>query len=143
MSAVTEKQTARKGAATAFADDLALTAPNPEEIRLQIASRVAAEEEPGTEYRIPELDTQASTIVAKLVAFDPADADAATQRIAAVEKLGEDVQRKATVASAMLKTPIRELAARGEDGGIVAQSASTNEPMIFLVLMLRFSCVLW
>jgi uncharacterized protein YaaN involved in tellurite resistance len=73
----------------------------------------------------PALDKQADEFVALVLAFnpqDPAQVDSRDQNIAAVESLGSKVQREAAHRSVMLKEPIRKLAARGEDGGEVANA---------------------
>ncbi|NIN68435.1 MAG: hypothetical protein GTO63_27750, partial [Anaerolineae bacterium] len=73
----------------------------------------------------PALNKQAEEFVALAVAFnpeDPAQMDSRDQNIAAVENLGSKIQREAAHRSAMLKEPIRKLAARGEDGGEVANA---------------------
>ena len=71
----------------------------------------------------PVLDEQAVSFVQSALSFDPQDPSKQDQRngnVAAVEALGSKTQREASHRSAMLKEPIRKLAARGEDGGEVA-----------------------
>ncbi len=73
----------------------------------------------------PALDKQASSFVQSVLQFnpeDPAQQDERTRNVAAVEGLGSKTQQEASYRSAMLKEPIRKLAARGEDGGEVAKS---------------------
>ncbi len=73
----------------------------------------------------PQLDKQANDFVAQVLQCkpdDPEHAGARDQNIAAVEDLGGKTQRDAAHRSAMLKEPIRKLAARGEDGGQVANA---------------------
>ena len=73
----------------------------------------------------PELDNKADDFVNLIMSFDPNDPaqlNAKDQKIEAVENLGSKTQKKAAHRSAMLKEPIRKLAARGEDGGVVANS---------------------
>ena len=73
----------------------------------------------------PALDKQAEDFVSRVLAFNPADetqVDLRSANIAAVESLGAKAQQEAGHRSAMLREPIRKLAARGEDGGEVAQS---------------------
>ena len=53
---------------------------------------------------------------------EPSALDARQQNAAAVEALGSKSQQEAAHRSAMLKEPIRKLAARGEDGGEVANA---------------------
>lgn len=73
----------------------------------------------------PDLELQAVTFVDSVLSFNP-DAteqlDLRDQNINAVETLGALTQKEASHRSAMLKEPIRKLAKRGEDGGVVADS---------------------
>ncbi len=73
----------------------------------------------------PQLEQQADEFVHAALAFDPNDPEQLELRarnVAAAESLGTKTQRDAAQRSAMLKEPIRKLAARGEDGGEVANS---------------------
>ncbi|MCK5333380.1 MAG: hypothetical protein KAJ24_02625, partial [Candidatus Aenigmarchaeota archaeon] len=73
----------------------------------------------------PQLDQQADDFVKAVLLFDPNDSaqiDSRDQNIAAVEMLGSKTQQEAARRSSMLKEPIRKLAARGEDGGEVANA---------------------
>ncbi len=73
----------------------------------------------------PQLDQQASAFVEAVLKIDPEDPsvqDFRQQNAAAVETLGSKSQTEAAHRSAMLKEPIRKLAARGEDGGEVANA---------------------
>jgi len=72
-----------------------------------------------------ELEKQAAEFVKKMLEFnprDPAQLPLREQGAAAVESLGAKTRQEASHRSAMLKEPIRKLAARGEDGGEVANS---------------------
>ena len=73
----------------------------------------------------PQLDQQATAFVEAVLKINPDEAsglDARQQNVAAVETLGSGSQQEAAHRSAMLKEPIRKLAARGEDGGEVANA---------------------
>jgi uncharacterized protein YaaN involved in tellurite resistance len=73
----------------------------------------------------PQLDQQASAFVQAVLSLNPEEPsalDARRQNAAAVETLGSKSQQEAAHRSAMLKEPIRKLAARGEDGGEVANA---------------------
>ncbi len=73
----------------------------------------------------PQLDQQATTFVQAVLKINPTDStglDSRQQNVAAVETLGSGSQKEAAHRSAMLKEPIRKLAARGEDGGEVANA---------------------
>jgi uncharacterized protein YaaN involved in tellurite resistance len=83
-----------------------------------------------TSITIPEvpdaqLDQQASTFVQAVLDLNPeapSALEARKQNTATVEALGSASQKEAAHRSAMLKEPIRKLAARGEDGGEVANA---------------------
>lgn len=78
-----------------------------------------------TETPDPQLDQQASDFVKAVLSLnpeEPSSLDACRQNTAAVEALGSKSQTEAAHRSAMLKEPIRKLAARGEDGGEVANA---------------------
>lgn len=73
----------------------------------------------------PKLDQQATAFVQAVLNINPEDPsalDLRQQNVAAVETLGNKSQKEAAHRSAMLKEPIRKLAARGEDGGEVANA---------------------
>jgi uncharacterized protein YaaN involved in tellurite resistance len=73
----------------------------------------------------PQLDQQATAFVQAVLGLDPKDPggqNVRQQNAAAVETLGSKSQKEAAHRSAMLKEPIRKLAARGEDGGEVANA---------------------
>jgi uncharacterized protein YaaN involved in tellurite resistance len=73
----------------------------------------------------PQIERQADEFVSAVLAFNPKDPvllEIREQHIAAAENLGVKTQREAAHRSAMLKEPIRKLAAKGEDGGEVANS---------------------
>jgi uncharacterized protein YaaN involved in tellurite resistance len=94
--------------------------PNQVSQQLGLAQPAAAEAEVD-----PALDKQAADFVGQVLAFNPQDSgqmDVRAANIAAVEALGARAQGEASHRSAMLREPIRKLAARGEDGGEVAQS---------------------
>jgi uncharacterized protein YaaN involved in tellurite resistance len=73
----------------------------------------------------PQLDQQAAAFVQSVLEInpeEPAALDVRQKNVAAVEALGSKTQKDAAHRSAMLKEPIRKLAARGEDGGEVANA---------------------
>lgn len=73
----------------------------------------------------PAMQQMADEFVKKVLSFNPEDASQAelrNQNIASIENLGAKTQKDAAVRSAMLKEPIRKLAAKGEDGGEVANA---------------------
>lgn len=77
------------------------------------------------EERDEELEKKADEFVAAVLAFDPESPDQLMAReanVAAIESLGSRTQKDAARRSAMLKQPIRALAAKSEDGGDVARS---------------------
>ena len=72
-----------------------------------------------------EIEEAAEKFVSAVLAFDPNDPAQQNSRdanIAAVETLGGKTQKEAAHRSAMLKQPIRSLAAKSDDGGEVARS---------------------
>jgi uncharacterized protein YaaN involved in tellurite resistance len=78
-----------------------------------------------TEGQDAEIEEAAEQFVAAVLAFDPNDPQQQNARdanIAAVETLGSKTQQEAAHRSAMLKQPIRSLAAKSDDGGEVARS---------------------
>jgi uncharacterized protein YaaN involved in tellurite resistance len=73
----------------------------------------------------PALNQQATDFVNQVLTVNPQDAaqlESRNANIQAVESLGARAQKDAAHRSAMLREPIRKLAARGEDGGEVAKS---------------------
>ncbi|MBN1905631.1 MAG: toxic anion resistance protein [Deltaproteobacteria bacterium] len=73
----------------------------------------------------PVLEKLADDFIKKIMECnpdDPAQADLKLQNMAAVENLGAQTQKEASIRSGMLKEPIRKLAAKGEDGGDVANA---------------------
>ncbi|MGD9369611.1 MAG: toxic anion resistance protein, partial [Desulfobacteraceae bacterium] len=90
------------------------------EVGLIDPQAIAAPETPD-----PQMEQQAMAFVQTVLNInpeDPAALDARRQNAAAVEMLGSGSQKEAAHRSAMLKEPIRKLAARGEDGGEVANA---------------------
>ena len=78
-----------------------------------------------TEGEDKDIEEAAEKFVVAVLAFDPNDPQQQNARdanIAAVETLGGKTQKEAAHRSAMLKQPIRSLAAKSEDGGEVARS---------------------
>jgi len=69
-----------------------------------------------------KLEQQATTFVDKLLDYSKDDINAQESSKAAVEILGEKVQREAAHRSQMLQGPIKELQRRGDDGGEVANA---------------------
>ncbi len=72
-----------------------------------------------------EIEEAAEKFVTAVLAFNPSDPSQQSARdanIAAVETLGGKTQQEASRRSAMLKQPIRSLAAKSDDGGEVARS---------------------
>ena len=78
-----------------------------------------------TEGQDAEIEEAAEKFVATVLTFDPNDPAQQNTRdanIAAVETLGGKTQQESARRSAMLKQPIRSLAAKSDDGGEVARS---------------------
>ncbi len=78
-----------------------------------------------SEEQDPKLEKQADDFISALMSYDPNDPaqiDVRGKNVAAIENLGSKTQKDAAHRSAMLKEPIRKLAARGEDGGVVANA---------------------
>uniref|UniRef100_UPI0040565010 toxic anion resistance protein n=1 Tax=Candidatus Electrothrix sp. TaxID=2170559 RepID=UPI0040565010 len=78
-----------------------------------------------TEGQDPDVEEKAEKFVAAVLAFDPNDPaqqNVRDKKITEVETLGSKTQEEAARRSAMLKQPIRSLAAKSEDGGEVARS---------------------
>ncbi|MGN8160253.1 toxic anion resistance protein [Salinisphaera sp. RV14] len=90
----------------------------------EIASEIESESRPRPEAEAedPELARTADAFVADVLAMDEAEAASAQAKREAVDGMGAEVQRQAAHRSAMLDTPIRQLAGHGRDGGPVAQA---------------------
>jgi uncharacterized protein YaaN involved in tellurite resistance len=69
-----------------------------------------------------KLEQEAGSFVDKLLDFSKDDVNARESSKAAVEVLGENIQKEAAHRSQMLQGPIKELQKRGEDGGDVANA---------------------
>ena len=82
----------------------------------------APEAPPAAEPEDPELAATADAFVADVLAMDDEQAAAAHAKREAVDGMGAEIQRQAAHRSAMLRTPIRQLAQHGEDGGPVAKA---------------------
>ena len=85
--------------------------------------------DPGTisldEKPDPALEKMADDFLKKILEInlsDPDQLDLKAQHITAVENLGAQTQKEASIRSGMLKEPIRKLAIKGEDGGEVANA---------------------
>ena len=73
----------------------------------------------------PAVVQQAEEFVQRVLVYNPDDPSQVATRqenIASIENLGAKVQKDSSLRSAMLKEPIRKLAAKGEDGGEVANA---------------------
>lgn len=104
--------------------DIAISVSDPESIKNELhltnPGAISLEEKVDS-----QLDHQAETFAKAILAFNPDDPDqidSRDQNIASIETLGGKVQKEAAHRSNMLKEPIRKLAARGEDGGAVANA---------------------
>jgi len=101
-----------------------LTIPDTEAIRKELgllSPEAVAKEEKKDE----QLEKTADDFVASVLAWDPNDSSQMSAReanIAAVEQLGSKTQQESARRSAMLKQPIRSLAEKSDDGGLVARS---------------------
>lgn len=69
-----------------------------------------------------ELKARARANAAQLVSLDPADQDSRDRARAAVESMGQDLQRSAATRSRMLQAPIHDLSKGAEEGGPIARS---------------------
>lgn len=109
-------QTTQESNAILFSDPTEVK----EELGLAVLTKIAPENE-----RDPKFEKQAADFVKAVLAFDPenpAHVNDREQNIASVENLGSKSQQEASHRSAMLREPIKKLAARGEDGGEVANA---------------------
>ncbi len=70
----------------------------------------------------PELDQQAEDVVARILKTDINNASEHKKTTAAIEQIGNTLQREAARRSAMLKQPLTRLMADSEEGGEVAKS---------------------
>ncbi len=70
----------------------------------------------------PELDQQAEDVVARILKTDINNAGEHKKTTAAIEQIGNTLQREAARRSAMLKQPLTRLMADSEEGGEVAKS---------------------
>lgn len=81
---------------------------NPDDIRL-------------SPQRDQEIEALATKYVEELVGFSPTDFDTQESSKIAVEKLGEKLQRDAARKSQMLKTPIKDMYIKGEEGDEIGE----------------------
>lgn len=101
-----------------------LLVPDTEQVKQELGFDVDEIDPVGDEID-PALDQLANEFIAKVLSFNPEDtnqAEVRSRNIASVENLGARIQKDAAVRSSMLKEPIRKLAAKGEDGGEVANA---------------------
>lgn len=70
----------------------------------------------------PELAATADGFVSEVLSMNAEEAAAAHAKREAVDGMGAEVQQQAAHRSAMLATPLRQLARNGEDGGPVARA---------------------
>lgn len=68
------------------------------------------------------VDAKADELVSKLLSVDTTAFVEKDESKQSVEKMGEEVVRRAVKQSAMLRQPVKELSARAEDGGEVANA---------------------
>jgi len=90
------------------------------ELGLDLTKKMRVDDE--TDLR---LDRQAEEFVKPILEIDPdkpGQMNFMQQSISSVENLGANTQKEAAHKSGMLKEPIRKLASRSEDGGVVANS---------------------
>ena len=102
----------------------ALQVPDTTAIRQEL-NLINPEEVSVTDQQDTGLEKKADDFVAAILAFDPSSAeqlDARAANISAIENLGSQTQKDAARRSAMLKQPIKALAAKSEDGGDVARA---------------------
>lgn len=86
----------------------------------RIAEELERPAEDATDHADPELAARAEAFVADTLS-DEGEGAAARQR-RAVDEMGLELQQQAAHQSEMLKTPLRQLARHGEDGGPVAKA---------------------
>jgi uncharacterized protein YaaN involved in tellurite resistance len=104
-----------------MSDQQQMTLPDKKEIKTELGlvdpAEISVDKETDT-----KLDKEAAGFVDKLLDFSKDDVNARESSKAAVEVLGENVQKEAARRSQMLQGPIKELQKRGEDGGDVANA---------------------
>ncbi len=104
-----------------MSDQQQMTLPDKKEIKTELGlvdpAEISVDKETDT-----KLDKEAAGFVDKLLDFSKDDINARESSKAAVEVLGENVQKEAARRSQMLQGPIKELQKRGEDGGDVANA---------------------
>jgi uncharacterized protein YaaN involved in tellurite resistance len=104
-----------------MSDQQQMTLPDKKEIKTELGlvdpAEISVDKETDT-----KLDKEAAGFVDKLLNFSKDDVNARESSKAAVEVLGENVQKEAARRSQMLQGPIKELQKRGEDGGDVANA---------------------
>jgi uncharacterized protein YaaN involved in tellurite resistance len=104
-----------------MSDQQQMTLPDKKEIKTELGlvdpAEISVDKETDT-----KLDKEAAGFVDKLLDFSKDDVIARESSKAAVEVLGENVQKEAARRSQMLQGPIKELQKRGEDGGDVANA---------------------
>lgn len=90
----------------------------------EMAGEVEAESQPRVDAAAadPELAATADAFVADVLSMDETEAATAHAKREAVDGMGAEVQRQAAHRSAMLDTPIRQLAGHGQEGGPVAKA---------------------
>ncbi len=98
--------------------DQTMTVAKPEDIRQELGL-TTTETVTVTTEETSALETQADTIVERLLDIDPKSTRADAAR-SAIETMGLDVQEAATNRSAMLREPINKIMKKTEDGGEVA-----------------------
>ncbi len=116
--AVAEETEARRVGALAL--ELPDTSQLSKELSLIVPASIAVDEEVD-----PKVEKMANDFVASVISFDPSDASQVAlrqQHVSSVENIGKNTVKEASHKSAMLDAPIRKLAAKGEDGGDVANA---------------------
>ncbi|MYL22636.1 toxic anion resistance protein [Halomonas alkaliantarctica] len=101
-------------------DQRRLSLPPVDEIESQLGTRQSGSVEPDERDIDPELEAMASRFVNEILAEDD-EASAVRQR-RAVDEMGLELQQQAAHRSAMLQTPLRQLAHQGDEGGPVAKA---------------------
>ena len=93
-------------------DSRRLSLPPVEDIAASVTSEAADSD--------PELEAMANRFVADILAAG--DQDALARQRQAVDEMGLELQQQAAHRSAMLQTPLRQLAHQGDEGGPVAKA---------------------
>ncbi|WP_075879033.1 toxic anion resistance protein [Vreelandella massiliensis] len=101
-------------------DQRRLSLPPVDEIESQLGTRQFGSVEPDERDIDPELEAMASRFVNEILAEDD-EASAVRQR-RAVDEMGLELQQQAAHRSAMLQTPLHQLAHQGDEGGPVAKA---------------------